>query len=100
MCISAFGDDRLRISIGINIMKNGLPSMEGDRVPPLKHGLLALASGSYFELQVCKSQAGHYIGTLDVNGEPYTRESQEYWVDRVQAEIALRDGRWTQKPSL
>jgi hypothetical protein len=81
-------------------MRNVLSSMEGDRVPPLKHGLLALASGSYFELQVCKSQAGHYIGTLDANGGPYTRESQEYWVDRVQAEMALQDGRWTQKPSL
>ena len=81
-------------------MKNGLPSMEGDRVPPLKHGLLALASGSYFELQVCKSRAGHYIGTLSANGEPYTRESQEYWVDRAQADQALRDGRWTQKASL
>ena len=74
--------------------------MIDDSVPPLKHGLLALASGSYFQLQVCKSQAGHYIGTLNANGEPYTRESQEYWVDRAQADQALRDGRWTQKVSL
>ena len=69
-------------------------------VPSLKHGLLALTSGSYFQLQVCKSQAGHYIGTLNADGEPYTRESQEYWVDQAQADQALRDGRWTQKASL
>lgn len=74
--------------------------MIDDSVPSSKHGLLALASGSYFQLQVCKSQAGHYIGTLNANGEPYTRESREYWVDRAQADEALRDGRWTQKPSL
>lgn len=74
--------------------------MIDDSVPSLKHGLLALESGSYFQLQVCKSQAGHYIGTLNADGEPYTRESQEYWADRAQAEDALRDGRWTQKPSL
>jgi hypothetical protein len=74
--------------------------MIDDSVPPLKHGLLALASGSCFQLQVCKSQAGHYIGTLNADGEPYTRESQEYWVDRTQADQALRDGRWTQKASL
>ena len=74
--------------------------MIDDSVPSLRHGLLALASGNYFQLQVCKSQAGHYIGTLDANGEPHTRESQEYWVDLAQAETALRDGRWTQKPSL
>ena len=74
--------------------------MIDDRVPSSKYGLLALASGSYFQLQVCKSQAGHYIGTLNANGEPYTRESQEYWVDRAQAHQALRDGRWTQKASL
>ena len=74
--------------------------MIDDSVPPLRHGLLALASGSYFQLQVCKSQAGHYIGTLSADGEPYTRESQEYWVDRAQADQALRDGRWTQKASL
>ena len=74
--------------------------MIDDSVPPLRHGLLALASGSYFHLQVCKSQAGHYIGTLNADGEPYTRESQEYWVDQAQADQALRDGRWTQKASL
>lgn len=74
--------------------------MIDDSVPSSKHGLLALASGSCFQLQVCKSQAGHYIGTLNANGEPYTRESQEYWVDRAQADQALRDGRWTQKVSL
>ena len=74
--------------------------MIDESVPPLKHGLLALASGSYFQLQVCKSQAGHYIGTLNADGEPYTRESQEYWANRAQADQALRDGRWTQKASL
>ena len=74
--------------------------MIDESVPSSKHGLLALASGSYFQLQVCKSQAGHYIGTLNADGEPYTRESQEYWVDQAQADQALRDGRWTQKASL
>ena len=74
--------------------------MIDDSVPSSTYGLLALASGNYFQLQVCKSQAGHYIGTLNADGEPYTRESQEYWVDRTQADQALRVGRWTQKASL
>ena len=74
--------------------------MIDESVPSLKHGLLALASGNCFQLQVWKSQAGYYIGTLNADGEPYTRESQEYWVDQAQANQALRDGRWTQKASL
>jgi hypothetical protein len=51
-------------------------------------------------LQVCPSAAGFYLGTLTPKGEPYSRESVQYWPTRGAAERALRIGRpaWTQRP--
>ena len=74
--------------------------MTDDKAPPPQHGLLALGSGKFFQLQVCRSQAGYYIGTLNEEGLPYTRESQEYWTKREQAKAALTTASWTQKWSL
>ena len=81
-------------------MKSEQASKPHDLAPPSKHGLLALGTGKYLLLEVCKSQAGYYVGTLSSDGEPYTRESQEYWPKQAQADAALRDGSWTQKSSL
>ena len=74
--------------------------MAYDEPTPPHHGILALSTGKYFQLQVCKSQAGYYIGTLNEDGLPYTRESQEYWRKRELANAALRTAGWTQKWSL
>ena len=81
-------------------MKSEQASKPHDLAQSSKHGLLALGTGKYLLLEVCKSQAGYYVGTLNSDGEPYTRESQEYWPKQAQADAALRDGSWTQKSSL
>lgn len=60
-------------------------------------GELAKAAGKAFSLQVCKSRAGYFIGTLDEDGLPYSRESAEYWSKSEQAESALVHGGWTQR---
>ena len=69
----------------------------GSTIPP--KGMLAAAAGKAFPLEVCKSAGGFYIGTLDEEGAPFTRESREYWPRREQAETALAKGLWTQKPN-
>jgi len=50
-------------------------------------------------LQVCKSYAGFYIGTME-EGMPYSRESVDYWETHGLAQAALDSGNWTQKMSL
>ena len=49
-------------------------------------------------LQVLQSARGHYIGTFSEEG-PVSRESVEYWDQRKDAETALANGTWTQKPN-
>lgn len=60
-------------------------------------GQLAQAAGQALPLQVCQSAAGFYVGTKTPQDEPFSRESQEYWRDRVKAETALSSGKWTQR---
>ena len=53
-------------------------------------------------LQVLKSAAGYYIGTLQEDAEdgiwyPYTRQSQDYWATYEQAAECLRTGKYTPK---
>lgn len=54
-------------------------------------------------LQVLKSAAGYYIGTLckadwhPTFWEPYMRDSDCYWVKREEAEDALRIGNYPVK---
>jgi hypothetical protein len=52
-------------------------------------------------LQVCRSATGFYLGTLTPEGEPYSRESVQYWPTREEAERALKAGwkTWTQRPA-
>ena len=49
------------------------------------------------ELQVLKSQAGWYVGTVNEDGLPCARESQEYWPSETLALEALTNDTWTQK---
>lgn len=63
------------------------------------YGFLAAEYGEVFlPLQVCKSGAGYYIGTLGEFGEPYSRESDCYWSTNAECAEALRTGNWPQKP--
>jgi hypothetical protein len=43
---------------------------------------------------ICQSAAGFYIGYLDRDGSPYSRESLHYYASALEAEVALEDG-WT-----
>jgi hypothetical protein len=47
-------------------------------------------------LQVLRSAAGYYIGTFDDEG-PCSRESDEYWDTRAEADDALQTNEWTQR---
>ena len=63
------------------------------------YGFLAAKYGhSQRELQVCRSAAGFYIGTLGDDGTPFTRESVEYFETSELCEAALTNGGWEQKP--
>ena len=66
-----------------------------------KTGYLAREFGGLsLPLEVLPSAAGYYIGTLDEEGMPYSRESEEYWKTRGAAEAALNTPSpraWTQR---
>ncbi|QTL41748.1 hypothetical protein HGO23_14635 [Xenorhabdus budapestensis] len=62
-------------------------------------GVLALQyCHKQLPLTVLRSRAGFYIGTMEA-GVPCSRESTEYFASREQAELALQQGRWTQRQS-
>jgi len=63
-------------------------------------GTLVAAMGKSFPLKVCKSANGYYVGTHNEDGEPYTRESAEYWRKPEQALAALQGQTWTQRLNL
>jgi hypothetical protein len=62
-------------------------------------GVIAQRCGFELDLDVYESGAGFYLGTYSDDG-PYTRESQEYWRTRKQAQLALETGQWTQRRDL
>jgi hypothetical protein len=63
-----------------------------------QYGMLAAEfGGRQLPLQVRKSAAGFYVGTREENGEPFSRESQEYWPTRQKAERALTLRIWSQR---
>lgn len=63
------------------------------------NGLLAQRFGGVdLPLKVLVSAGGYYIGTEE-EGMPYSRESVEYWPTQVDAENALENGDWTQRPN-
>lgn len=65
----------------------------------VEYGRLALANGKKLPLEVLRSNAGYYLGTMTENG-PFTRESEEYFRKEEQARHALANGQWTQKEYL
>ena len=66
-----------------------------------KHAWLASKFGKReLPLEVCKSAAGFYLGTT-LEGQPFTRESAQYWPKREQAADALHSPtKWTQRLAL
>jgi len=66
-----------------------------------KFGKLAKSIlGEKFILQVLHSPAGFYIGTVNQDGAPVSRESEAYFQDEKQANEALILGDWTQRPDI
>jgi hypothetical protein len=55
-------------------------------------------AGVLLPLELLVSRAGFYVGTATEEG-PFTRESEEYWATREEAEAALAAGSWTQRLS-
>ncbi len=47
-------------------------------------------------VEVLESNAGFYIGTVDSEG-PVSRESEEYWSTRDEAEQILNSGSWDRR---
>ena len=67
-----------------------------------RYGVLAEIFGRRkLPVRVYKSAAGFYLGTRTEDGEPFTRESIEYWKKRKHAAEALLGLRkWTQRLQL
>jgi hypothetical protein len=62
------------------------------------YGWLAAEFGKrQLPLEVCKSAAGFYVGTREEDGEPFSRESTQYWPTRQEAERALTSRVWSQR---
>lgn len=53
--------------------------------------------GLILPVQVLRSAAGYYLGTLNEYDLPASRESVEYYNTQGQAERALASGNWTQR---
>ena len=49
------------------------------------------------ELRVLQSHAGYFIGTIDDEHGPLSRDSHEYWPTREIAQDALDKGSWTKR---
>ena len=47
------------------------------------------------KIQVLKSAAGFYLGTLSPEGFPNSRDSVEYWKTEKEADKALSTDSWT-----
>lgn len=52
-------------------------------------------AGNNYPLQVLQSRRGFYLGTLDDEGMPFSRESAEYFHSHKAANDALNSGKWT-----
>jgi len=63
----------------------------------IKTGRLAREFGYKLPLQVCKSAAGYYIGTIDTETGPVSRESEEYWSTKEEADKAMQENTFTQR---
>lgn len=56
---------------------------------------IMLTDGTELLFRVLESAAGFYIGTW--HDEPYSRESEQYWATREEAQRALDTGKWLLK---
>lgn len=64
----------------------------------MRSGQLASEYGfGHLELQVCQSAAGYYVGTWCPEEGPVSRESQEYYATRAEAQAALDQNTFTQR---
>ena len=69
-----------------------------DKNAPIPIGYLALRHwNKSLPLQVLLCSKGYYIGTIDTDGTPQSRESVQLWLDKDKAVDALASGMWTQK---
>lgn len=59
-------------------------------------GQIALRYGEALPIDVLDGDTGFYIGTRK-DGLPFSRESDEYFATRAQAQQALATGAWTQR---
>ncbi len=55
----------------------------------------ALYGDTSIPVQVCKSAGGYYIGRLNTEGDPYARDSVEYFSTALEAHEALITDDWT-----
>jgi hypothetical protein len=65
-----------------------------------RHHRARTFGGVSLTLEVLPSMTGYYLDTRDHNGMPYSRESEEYWKTRKEAQAALDDPSphaWTQR---
>lgn len=62
----------------------------------MSNGILAELFGYTLPLQVLRSHAGFYLGTMDEEG-PVSRESEQYWATEEKAKNAMETGDWTQR---
>ncbi len=74
----------------------GITRPEAKQLPKIIPGPKA---GELLPVQVLKSAAGYYLGTLH-EGMPYSRESQEYWPAKKAAGAALKTGNWSARRNL
>ena len=67
----------------------------------IQFGKLAQSCGYQLKLEVLQSNAGYYIGTFCYdNSEDYgpcSRESEEYFGSKNEAQYALDNNTWTQR---
>jgi len=61
-------------------------------------GYLAKMAGAQLAVRVLQSGAGYYLGTQTSDGQPFSRESAEYFLTASDARKALSEGAWTQRP--
>lgn len=75
-------------------MRKKLPDHLHVRVK--KAPLRALYGNTRIPLEICRSNAGYYIGRMDTeDGTPYARDSEEYFRTFEAAEAAINEGLFT-----
>ena len=60
-------------------------------------GKLAIKAGYVLPVEVLRSARGYYIGTSTDDIYSVSRESEEYWQTKAEAQQALDAGNWTQR---